>query len=63
MRDTPNFHPSAACKGKHPYASWAAADRVARRAKRTRDAKGVDRRAQAIYRCPKCGLWHIAGLE
>lgn len=62
MRDTPNAHPAAMCKGKHAYASWAAAEKVARRAKRTRDAKGVDRRALAIYRCPRCGQYHIGGL-
>lgn len=63
MRDSPNHHPAGACKGKHAYPSWMAAAKVRRRARRTRDAKGVDRRAQGIYRCQTCGHYHIGGLE
>lgn len=54
---------AAACTGKHPYATWSAAEATLKRTLRTRDAKGVDRPALRVYRCPRCGHYHIGGVD
>jgi hypothetical protein len=63
VTDIPAHYVASACTGKHPFASWSAAQATLRRAKKTRDAKGMDRPALRVYRCTICGRYHIGGVD
>lgn len=63
MTEIPAHYVASACTGKHPYASWNAAKATLRRTLKTRDVRGEDRSALRVYRCPKCGQYHIGGVD
>jgi hypothetical protein len=63
VTNIPAHYVASACTGKHPFASWDAAQATLRRTKKTRDAKGEDRPVLRVYRCPHCHSWHIGGVN
>ena len=63
VTDIPAHYVASACTGKHAYASWSTAAAAVKRTKKTRDVRVEDRPALRVYRCPKCGAYHIGGVD
>lgn len=53
--------PVAFCEGKAGFQTWAAADRSIQRKAGVQRLRGDRIVPLSIYRCPKCGHFHVAG--